>query len=58
MGLSASPAMWQQLINKVFENISNKERYKIITHNTIVFSGKDKHFVDLANLSKELMKFG
>ena len=36
MGLSVSPAIWQELIDYVFESIPNKERYKIIVGDAMV----------------------
>ena len=38
MGVRISPAMLQQFTDKVFENISNRERYKIIMDDAMIFS--------------------
>ena len=57
MALSVSPVIWQYFIDKMFQNISNREKYKMIMANGMVFSRKDQHFVDLANHFKILIKF-
>ena len=44
MGLSMSPAIWQQFIDMVFQNMSNSEEYKIIMDNAMVFLRKEHHF--------------
>ena len=56
MGISVSPASWQQFIDKVFENISNRKRYKIIMDAAMIFS-RQQHFEDTANLFKALTVF-
>ena len=50
MGLSMSPTVWQQFMHKVFINLLNRERYKIIMDDVMVLSRKDQHFEDLTNL--------
>ena len=58
MGLSVSSAIRQQIINKVFKTIPNRERYKIIMDNAMVFSRKEHLFGDFTNIFKTLIKFG
>ena len=50
--------MWEQFHDNMFENILNRERYKIIMKNAKVFSGIDQHFEDMAELFKTLTIFG
>ena len=55
---SVSPAMWQQFIKHMFENIPNRETCKIIVDDVMIFSIQQGHFEDLANLFKALIIFG
>ena len=57
MGLSVLPAVWQHFIDILFENILNRERYKIIMDDAMVFTRKEQPLGDLANLFKALVKF-
>ena len=56
MGMSCSPALWQQ--NVIWEELPNKERYKIIMDNILIFSTKEQHWEDLQNLFAILIKYG
>ena len=38
MGMSCSPALWQQFIHIIWEQLPNKERYKIIMDDILIFS--------------------
>ena len=44
MVLSLLPAIWQWFIDKVFKNIQNRERYKIISDDAMAFSRTDQYF--------------
>ena len=44
--------IWQEFINKVNENIPDRDRYKIIMDDVMAFLRRDQHFEDLTNLSK------
>ena len=58
MGMSCSPALWQQFVHIIWEQLPNKERYKIIMDDILIFSTKEQHWEDLANLFTVLIKFG
>ena len=55
--LRLSPAVWQEFIEKVFENISTRERHRDIMDNTMIFSTHKEHLEDIANLFMVLTKF-
>ena len=56
--MSCSPALWQQFVHIIWEELSNKERYKIIMDDILIFSTKEQHWEDLDNLFKVLIKYG
>ena len=58
MGMSCSPALWQQFVHIIWEQLPNKERYKIIMDDILIFSTKEQHWEDLTNLFKVLIQFG
>ena len=58
MGMSCSPALWQQFVHIFWEELPNKERYKIIMDDILIFSTKEQHWEDLDNLFKVLVKYG
>ena len=58
MGMSCSPALWQQFVHVIWEELPNKERYKIIMDDILIFSTKEQHWEDLDNLFKVLIKYG
>ena len=58
MGMSCSPALWQQFVHIIWEQLPNKERYKIIMDDILIFSTKEQHWEDLANLFQVLTRFG
>ena len=58
MGMSCSPALWQQFVPVIWEELPNKERYKIIMDDILIFSTKEQHWEDLDNLFKVLVKYG
>ena len=58
MGMSCSPALWQQFVHIIWEQLPNKERYKIIMDDILIFSTREQHWEDLANLFEVLICFG
>ena len=58
MGMSCSPALWQQFVHIIWEQLPNKECYKIIMDDILIFSTKEQHWEDLANLFEVLIHFG
>ena len=58
MGMSCSPELWQQFVHVIWEELPNKERYKIIMDDIIIFSTKEQHWEDLPNLFAVLIKYG
>ena len=58
MGMSCSPALWQQFVHIIWEELPNKERNKIIMDDILIFSTKEQHWEDLDNLFKVLVKCG
>ena len=58
MGMSCSPALWQQFVHIISEQLPNKERYKIIMDDILIFSTKEQHWEDLVNLFEVLIRFG
>ena len=55
MGMSCSPALQQQFIHIIWEQLLNKERYKIIMDDILIFSTKEQHWEDLAHLLLNLL---
>ena len=58
MGMSCSPALWQQFVHMIWEKLPNKERYKIIMDDILIFSTKEEHWKDLENLFEVLIQYG
>ena len=58
MGMSCSPALWQQFVHIIWEQLPNKKRYKIIMDDILIFSTREQHWEDLANLFEVLIRFG
>ena len=58
MGMSCSPALWQQFVHIIWEQLPNKERYKIIMDDILIFSTRQQYWEDLENLFHVLIKFG
>ena len=58
MRMSCSPALWQQFVHIIWEQLSKKEKYKIIMDDILIFSTKEQHWEDLANLFAVLIKYG
>ena len=55
MGMSCSPALWQQFVHIIWEQLPNKECYKIIMDDILIFSTREQHWEDLANLFEVLI---
>ena len=49
------PAICQEFIDEVFENIPNRERYKIIMDDAMISSRRDQHFENWQIFSKHLL---
>ena len=58
MGMSCSPGIWQQFINKIQQELPHKERYKIIMDDILIFSKWETHWQDIMDLLKVLIKYG
>ena len=58
MGMSCSPALWQQFVHVIWEELPKKERYKIIMDDILIFSTKEQHWEALQNLFAVLIKYG
>ena len=56
--MSCSPALWQQFVHVIWEQLPNKEQYKIIMDDILIFSTKEQHWEDLANLFAVIIRFG
>ena len=57
MGMSCSPALWQQFVHIIWEQLPNKEPYKIIMDDILIFSTREQHWEDLRNLFEVLRRF-
>ena len=55
--MSCIPALWQQFVYIIWEQLPNKERYKIIMDDILIFSTKEQHWEDLANLFEVFYTF-
>ena len=58
MGVSASPGIWMQFVHLIWQELPNKDRYKIIMDDILIFSQIRSHLKDLEDLFKVLIKFG
>ena len=58
MGMSCSPALWQEFVHIIWEQLPNKEWYKIIMDDILIFSTKEQHWEDLENLFAVLIQYG
>ena len=56
--MSCCPALWQQFVHVIWEELPYKERYKIIMDDILIFSMKEQLWEDLKNLFKVLIKYG
>ena len=60
MGMSASPQIWQQFVDLVFQDnlIKRKQNFDVIMDNTFIHYTQDEHMDDLKDLFKVLWKYG
>ena len=59
MGLSVSPAIWQNFIQKVLQEIpDHRKNHLVIMDNCLVFSKKYDHLKHLTDLFKALIRNG
>ena len=60
MGMSASPQIWQQFIDLVFQDdlIKRKQNFDVIMDDTFIHSTVEEHMDDLIDLFKVLRKYG
>ena len=57
MGMSCIPALWQQFVHIIWEQLPNKECCNIILDDILIFSTKEQHWEDLTNLFEVLICF-
>ena len=52
MGMSASPQIWQQFVDLVFQDdlINRKQNFDVIMDDTFIHSTEDEHMDDLMDL--------
>ena len=60
MGISASPQIWQQFVDLVFQDdlIKCKQNFDVIVYDTFIHSTADEHMDVLMDLFKVLQKYG
>ena len=60
MGMSASPQIWQQFVDLVFQDdlMKHKQNFDVIMDDTFIHSTADEHLDDLNDLFKVLGKYG
>ena len=60
MGMSASPQIWQQFVDLVFQDdlIKHKQNFDVIMDDTFIHSTAEEHIGDLMDLFKVLRKYG
>ena len=60
MGMSASPQIWQQFVDLVFQDnlIKRKQNFDVIMDDTLIHSTAEEHMDDLIDLFKVLRKYG
>ena len=51
------PSSMATVCNIIWEQLPNKERYKIIMDDILIFSTREQHWEDLANLFEVLIRF-
>ena len=59
MGMSASPQIWQQFVDLVFQDdlIKHKQNFDVIMDDTFIHSTAEEHMDDLMDLFKVLRKY-
>ena len=58
MGLSVSPAIWQNFMNQVLDEMPSRKHHLAIMDDCLVYSKKDIHMSELENLFKALIENG
>ena len=58
MAMSCSPGIWGQFANFIRQQLQNKERYRIIMDDILIFSTKETHQQDIEDLLNALIKYG
>ena len=60
MGMSASPQIWQQFVDLVFQDdlIKHKQNFDVIMDNTFIHLTAEEHMDNLMDLFKVLRKYG
>ncbi len=58
MGLTVSPAVWQQFIDIVFSDLTSRANFKIMMDDILVFSKLMDHFNHLSDINQKLIQNG
>ena len=58
MGMSCLPGIWGQFADFIRQQLPNKERYRIIMDDILIFSTKEAHKQDIEDLLNVLIKYG
>ena len=58
MGMSCSPGIWGQFADYIRQKLPNKERYRIIMDDILIFSTEETHKQDIEDLLKVLIQYG
>ena len=58
LGMSCSPGIWGQFADFIRQKLPNKERYRIIMDDILIFSKKETHQQDIEDLLDILIEYG
>ena len=58
MGMSCSPGIWGQFADFIRQKLPNKDKYRIIMDDILIFSKKDTHKQDIEDLLDVLIEYG
>ena len=58
MGISASPAIWQQFVDHIIQELQFPDDYQIIMDDALIFTPISNHTEHLQDLFRVLCKFG
>ena len=58
MGISASPAIWQQFVDHIIQELQFQDDYQIIMDDALIFTPISNHMECLQDLFRVLHKFG
>ena len=58
MGISASPAIWQQFVDHIIQELQFPNDYRIIMDDALIFTPTSNHMEHLQDLFRVLCKFG